>query len=93
MSTSEHQVLMSATIGGYEAFYENVGLAYSEKCWPETDILYTVIPSTFDFSKSPIYFINKYKMSYAYKENSFRMIKPMIYSLCEKTFNGLKGMI
>ena len=84
---------MSATIGGYEAFYENVGLAYSEKCWPETDILYTVIPSTFDFSKSPIYFINKYKMSYAYKENSFRMIKPMIYSLCEKTFNGLKGMI
>ena len=93
LSTSEHQVLMSATIGGYEAFYENVGLAYSEKCWPETDILYTVIPSTFDFSKSPIYFINKYKMSYAYKENSFKMIKPMIYSLCEKTFNGLKGMI
>ena len=93
LSTSEHQVLMSATIGGYEAFYENAGLAYSERCWPDSEIWYKVIPSNFDFSKSPVYFINRYKMSYAYKEQSFRMIKPMIYTLCEKTFADKKGMI
>ncbi|MBO5005436.1 MAG: DEAD/DEAH box helicase family protein [Clostridia bacterium] len=93
LSTSEHQVLMSATIGGYEAYYENTGLSYSEKRWPETDIWYKVIPSTFDFSNSPVYFINRHKMSYAYKEQSFKVIKPMVYKLCEQTFYGKKGMI
>ena len=65
LNTADNRVLMSATLGGIEAFSENIGVKYLEKEFNNDDeeILYRVIPSTFDFSKSPIYFLNRYKMS------------------------------
>lgn len=91
LQTTENRIMMSATIGGYEAFCENIGLKYLQM-GDDEEIIYKQIPSTFDFSKSPIHFLNRYKMSYAEKENSFRMLKPIIYKICNQ-FEGKRGMI
>lgn len=89
MRWAHNRVMMSATIGGYDAFCENVGIQYTE----DKDAYYKVIPSTFDFSKSPVHFFNRYKMSWREKENSFKALKPIIYGICEKRMAGKKGMI
>ena len=81
--------MTSATIGGYDAFCENIGLKYLQMGEDE-EIIYKQIPSTFDFSKSPVYFLNRYKMSYAEKENSFRMLKPIIYKILFPIFTSIR---
>jgi hypothetical protein len=65
MKTAENRVLMSATLGGKEAYAENIGTKYIEENFvdDEEEILFKKIPSTFDFEKSPVYFLNRYKMS------------------------------
>jgi Rad3-related DNA helicase len=95
LSNSPYTVLMSATTGGFEAFSENVGLKYYESLGYDVDedIDFQVIPSTFDFSKSPVYFLNRYKMSYREKETSFPRLKNIIYKICETKFPNSKGMI
>lgn len=94
LNTASNRVMLSATIGGYEAFTENIGSKYLENDFIEDEIIrYNVIPSTFDFSKSPIYFLNRYKMSYKEKEYSFSSLKPIIYNICKKHFSGKRGMI
>jgi len=55
--------------------------------------IYTRIPSTFDFSKSPIHFYNKYKMSFRDQEQSIRNLKPIIYKILEQQFPNQRGMI
>lgn len=86
---AKKQVLMSATVGGIEAFEENVGIHYSDI--GESD--YSRIPSTFDFSKSPIHFLNRYKMSYSEKKTSFPAVKSMSYKICNEQFPNEKGII
>lgn len=94
LNTASNRVLLSATIGGYNAFTENIGASYLESTFVDNEsIQYSVIPSTFDFSKSPIYFLNRYKMSYKEKEHSFESLKPIIYNICKKHFSGKRGMI
>lgn len=95
LSTADNQVMMSATIGGYDAFAENVGVKYLEQEFedPEEEIQFTQIPSTFEFDKSPVYFLNRYKMSYKEKENSLKSLKPIIYKICQTQFYGQRGMI
>jgi Rad3-related DNA helicase len=86
---------MSATLGGIEAFAENIGVKYLEREFNNEDeeIIYNIIPSTFDFSKSPIYFLNRYKMSYRDKAASLPYLKQIIYKICSKNFAGQRGMI
>ena len=92
LNTAEHRVMMSATIGGYNAFSENIGVRYIEENFIDgEEIQYTVIPSTFNFDKSPIYFLNRYKMSYKEKEESIKQLKPIIYKICSEQFNGRTG--
>lgn len=95
LNTANHQVMMSATIGGYDAFTENIGIKYLEQNFKNEneEIQYTVIPSTFNFDKSPVYFLNRYKMSYREKETSLKSLKPIIYKICSKQFNNQRGMI
>ena len=85
---ANNKVLLSATVGSHSSFDENIGIKYTRD---KTSYL-SKIPSTFDFSKSPIYYIPTYKMSYADKETSF----PKIQQLCLKIMqanNGARGMI
>lgn len=95
LGTAVNRVMLSATIGGYDAFCENVGTTYieNEKRFGENEVIdFKIIPSTFNFDKSPILFLNRFKMSYAYKDESFKKLKPAIYKICEK-FKNERGMI
>lgn len=83
-----HRVMMSATVGGKTAFEENIGIKYTTT---KTSKM-SRVPSTFDFSKSPIRVFTKYKMTYEKKDYSFEQLKPLIYKLIHK-FDGQKGII
>lgn len=94
LSSADNRVLLSATIGGYDAFCENIGGKLLERDFVDDEqIIFNQIPSTFDFSKSPIYVLNRYKMSFKEKEQSLIQLKPIIYKICDKNFNNARGMI
>ena len=96
---AQHHVMVSATVGTKEAFDERMGFQYEEKStWDHPNAIVNrsymeIIPSTFDFEKSPVFFFNKFKMSFKERENSFRHLKTVIYSICKTKFNDQKGMI
>lgn len=96
---AHYKVMLSATIGTKEAFDERMGFQYEKKnVWNHENAIVNesymeVIPSTFDFSKSPIYFLNKFKMSWRERDISFNHLKNVIYSILTTKFKGQKGMI
>ena len=72
---------MSATIGDFSLYAKNCHMRkYSSE----------VIPSTFDFSKSPIFYCDTYKMNYANKDTNIPYIAKMINSIMDMfpTFRG-----
>ena len=85
---ASNRVMLSATVGLKEAFDDNIGIKYSEQKQSVMDR----IPSTFDFSKSPIYISEKYKMSFKDKDASFPKLKEIVYKILQN-HSGLKGMI
>lgn len=88
-NASDH-VFLSATIGNNDAFKENIGINYNGN--PEK-IKFEKLPSYFDFSKSPVYFLDKYKMSYKSKEESLKCIEKIAYRLLDGKLKNLKGII
>ena len=74
---------MSATIGNPNTFAKNIGA-----------IKYTsyVLPAVFDYSKSPIYFVPDFKLSYKEKEYSFPYILKMAENII-KMYSGKRGII
>lgn len=99
LTKAPFKVMLSATIGSLDAYNERMGFKYEIKTDFDNENTIAdipkleVIPSTFDFTESPIYFLNKYKMSYKEKETSFAQLKPAIYSICSTRFANAKGMI
>ena len=99
LQRAQHKVMVSATIGSKEAYDERMGFSYEQKnIWSYDNAIVNesyleIIPSTFDFSQSPIYFLNKFRMSYKEREVSFNHLKNAIYSICSTKFKGQKGMI
>ena len=99
LDRAKYKVMVSATIGTKEAYDERMGFHYEErKEWTHKNAIVdesymTVIPSTFSFTESPIYFFNKFKMSYREREISFHHLKNAIYSICSTKFDGQKGLI
>ena len=89
LSQATFKVMLSATVGGKDAYDDNMGFKYTDD--KESD--YHVMPSNFDFEKSPIHFLNKFKMSFREKELSFQHLKKIIYSICETKFKDQRGMI
>lgn len=55
--------------------------------------IYTRVPSTFDFTNSPIHFLNKYNMGFKTREQSLSRLKPIIYKLLQTQFKDQRGMI
>ena len=88
LKTAPHIVMTSATIGGKAPFEQNMGAKYTDKGEFKMDVM----PSTFDYSQSPVIFLNRYKMSYKEKDKSFESLKPIIYNIIDK-FAGKKGII
>jgi Rad3-related DNA helicase len=99
LQRAQHKVMLSATVGTKEAFDERMGFQYESKTdWDHPNAIVNqsfmeTIPSTFDFSQSPVFFFNKFKMSFREREISFRHLKTVIYSICNTKFKGQKGMI
>lgn len=96
LQRAKYKVFCSATIGGKTAYDENMGFRYDadkEKSEELNESKIEVVPSSFDFSQSPIHFLNKFKMSFRDKEASFKQLKPVIYSICSTKFKDAKGMI
>jgi ATP-dependent DNA helicase DinG len=63
------KLYMSATIGDPSSFSKEAAFAKYE---------YIKLPSVFDYTNSPIFYVTEYKMSYNEKEKSFPMILKMI---------------
>ena len=96
LQRSKYKVFCSATIGGKEAYDENMGFRYyKDMDKPEelNESKMEIVPSSFDFSESPIHFLNKFKMSFKERDTSFRHLKNVIYSICNTKFKDQKGMI
>jgi Rad3-related DNA helicase len=89
LNKAQFRVMLSATIGGHEAFDENMGFSYTT----DQKSLMEVIPSTFDFTESPVHFLNKFKMSLKERDISFNHLKTIIYSICKTKFQDQRGMI
>lgn len=99
LSTAQHKVMLSATVGTKEAFDERMGFHYEQVSdWDHPNAIVNksymeTLPSTFDFTQSPVFFFNKFKMTFRERENSFLHLKSVIYSICKTKFKDQKGMI
>lgn len=87
-NVSECELLMSATLGDLKMFRTIIGLA---KC-DDRHYKGVDIPSTFDFSKSPIYYSDKNPMSFKEKDKSIGPICKQIAEICH-VFTNNRGII
>ena len=79
----KNKMYMSATIGDFDSFAKDCSF---------TNYKSIEIPSTFDFTNSPIFYIPDYRLSYKEKDQSL----PKIAELIEATINmyaGKRGII
>ncbi len=79
----KHAVFTSATVGDFMSFEDNMGL---------DKVSEISVPSNFDFSKSPIFALGRWKMSKNNKDASLPYIKKSTYELCQR-YVGKKGII
>lgn len=85
---SNCELLMSATIGGFDTYKKMIGCQMlKDDNWQLLDI-----PSTFDFTKSPIYYSRNNRMSFKEKSVSGPIICKQIATLCSKFYN-VRGII
>ena len=90
LQNSPYKVMLSATVGAHDAFDENIGIKLTNS--KESEMMR--IPSTFDFTKSPIYYLPKYKMSKYYIEQNFQPMQQLIMQIISSTrHNNEKGII
>ena len=82
---SNCELLMSATIGDFNEYAKLTGL--------DEHLMETIqMPSTFDFSKSPIYVSQNNKMSAYEKDMSLKVIAKQVIDICQKHQNE-RGII
>lgn len=87
-NVSECELLMSATLGDLQMYRAIIGLA---QC-PNDQYKGMDIPSTFDFSKSPIYYSEKNPMSFKEKAKSIGPICAQVAEIC-RMFKDSRGII
>lgn len=96
LCNGKYKVFLSATVGGKNAYDENMGFRFDideDKSEELNESTMSVIPSTFNFEESPVWFLNKFKMNFKEKDISFHHLKNIIYSICTTKFQNQKGMI
>lgn len=82
-SNSKKRMFMSATIGEAETFAKNNSFTYYRAI---------KLPIVFDYSKSPIFYVPDYKMSFKEKETSFPRVLEMIEGIL-KIYPDKRGII
>ena len=92
LSHQPYHVMTSATVGLPSSFEENIGVRYTNNT-EDAKADFIRVPSTFDFSRSPILIWNKFRMTYKTKAAMFPKIIDVTYKLLEQKFTGVKGLI
>lgn len=79
----EKKMYMSATVGDPTAYANEINIS---------NYKHIKLPPVFDYTNSPIYFVNEYKMSYREKDTSFPKIVEMIIGVM-KMYQDKRGII
>ena len=87
-SHAKHKIMLSATIGGKDAFDDNIGIKFTKSKKSEMHRL----GSTFDFSNSPIYYFPEYSLSFAKMDDNYPKICQIAYQIMQMHPNE-KGII
>lgn len=82
-ANAKKKMYMSATIGDPKAYASEISI---------DDYHYIKLPVVFDYTNSPIYYVNDYKMSYTEKDTSFPRITEMIVGIF-KLYPNYRGII
>lgn len=77
------RLYMSATIPDEDTFKKDISV---------DSLKYIKMPAVFDYQKSPIFFVNEYRMSYKEKDTSFPHIAEMVADIFE-LYPAYKGII
>lgn len=88
-SHTQYTVMLSATVGQKAAFDENIGIG--ETTFGRS--VMTKIPSTFDFSNSPIYYFTKWNMGFNHINENFKDVANAIFNIIRMYHNGQRGII
>ncbi len=92
LSHQPYHVFTSATVGLPSSFEENIGIRYTNTEDRGTSH-FVRVPSTFDFTRSPILIWNKFKMTFKTKAAMFPKIIDTTYKILEQKFPDCKGLI
>lgn len=85
---SNCELLMSATIGDADIYRDLIGgNNYSEDSYRAMEV-----PSTFDFSDSPIYYDSRFRMSYREKAESLPKVIDLVIRICNEN-KDMRGII
>lgn len=76
---AKQELLMSATIGNLDTYRNLIG----GDNYPDETFSAVEVPSTFDFSQSPIYYDTRYRMSYREKATSLPKVISETIKICE----------
>lgn len=85
---AKNKIMLSATVGGQSAFDENIGTRYTKQSYSSM----FSIPSTFDFSKSPILYSGQYCLNYSNKTTVYPIIQYLSYKIINSKPNQ-RGII
>ena len=81
--------MLSATVGLFESFCDNIGLKNEHSSTQEFRI-----PSTFDFSKSPIYYSTRLSMNHQNITKNMPEMANMINKIItSERYKNVKGII
>ena len=91
MAHAKYKVMTSATVGSRQHFASSIGQRFMKE---DEQIVFTDVPNIFDFTRSPIYFMPRFKMSYQNKKYDFPKIQDVIYRILDSdAFRDVHGMI
>ena len=92
LEESKHSIMMTATLGDPEMFRHEIGIRLYPMNEQEQKFKFMRIPSTFDFSMSPIYVLPTYKLSYKEKEKNLPYVVKLVQDICNHHV-GQRGII
>lgn len=91
MAHAKYKVMTSATVGSRQHFASSIGQRFMKE---DEQIVFTDVPNIFDFTRSPIYFMPRFKMSYQNKKYDFPKIQDVIYRILDSdAYRDVHGMI
>lgn len=88
-ANTKYEVLLSATVCDADMYKQEIGASLYKD---QSQYSFNRIPSTFDYSKSPIYIVPSIRMSYQEKNKNFPIVLKLI-DMIAQAHRGQKGII